>query len=146
MLRNLLPKCPQPSSTPQVLRHRARSGMRRSGDRSRSRSTRRRISTIGVPRLASILSLLRCIYTLSTCRTSFQVPRSILSVRTIEFPFFSSNVLSNHVLQLPLALHRNLITHRVFMDGRCCSLQAGPWLSFLLSCIRVLDLLANANA
>lgn len=97
-------------------------------------------------KVGDILSLLRCVYTLSICRTSFQVPRSILSVKTIEFPFFSSNVLSNHVLQLPPALHRNLITHKVFMDGRCCSLQVGPWLSFLLSCIRVLDLLANANA
>lgn len=91
------------------------------------------------------LPFLRSPYTLSICRTSFRVPRSILSVRMIEFPFSSFNVLSNH-LQFLQAQHLNPITHKESMGGHCCSLQAGLWLSFPPCCTREPDLLANENA
>ena len=144
MLRNLLASNPHPSSSQLLLRRRARFGMKRSGDFSRSRGLKRRTLTRGVRRLAR-LQLLRCMYTLPIYRTSSQVLRSILSVRTIESPSFLSSILSNSPLQLPRPLGRSL-THRVSTDGRCCSLQVGLWLFFLLFFIRELDLLANANA
>lgn len=130
---------PRPLPSPQLLPRRARSGTKRNVEVSRSPNTRRKISMRGAPRLVSPPPPFPRFSDIpSTCRTSFRVPGSILSVRMIESPFSSSNVLSNHPLFPP-------ITHKASMDGHCCFLQVGAWPSFLLFCIREPDSLANAN-